>query len=175
MEQHFNPVVAQTAASLLALAVASLIIPTAFHVWSNAGLSGVVPLSRGMYPPLDSMCQRLTIPGTSVMLLIVYGCYLFFQLKSHVDMYNAPSPKVEKRNKNASVEEGAASRGIAQIGMMSATMAGHNAQQTELHNPDDEPEEPNLSIWVAFLTLAVSTALVALCAEYMVRLNLIRS
>lgn len=103
------------------------------------------------------------------MLLIVYGCYLFFQLKSHVDMYNKPSPKVEKRNKNAKVDEGAASRGIAQIGMMSASMAGQNAQQTELHDPDDQPEEPNLSIWVALLTLAGSTALVALCAEYMVR------
>lgn len=35
LEQHFNPVVAQTAASLLSLAVGSLIIPTAFHAWSK--------------------------------------------------------------------------------------------------------------------------------------------
>jgi Ca2+:H+ antiporter len=35
MEQHFNVVVAQTAASLLALAVSSLIIPTAFNQWSG--------------------------------------------------------------------------------------------------------------------------------------------
>ena len=35
LEQHFNPVVAQTATSLLALAVGSLIIPTAFHQWST--------------------------------------------------------------------------------------------------------------------------------------------
>jgi Ca2+/H+ antiporter len=35
MEQHFNVVVAQTAASLLALAVGSLIIPTAFNQWSG--------------------------------------------------------------------------------------------------------------------------------------------
>lgn len=35
LEQHFNPVVAQTAASLLALAVGSLVIPTAFHSWSG--------------------------------------------------------------------------------------------------------------------------------------------
>jgi Ca2+:H+ antiporter len=35
LEQHFNPVVAQTAASLLSLAVGSLIIPTAFHNWSG--------------------------------------------------------------------------------------------------------------------------------------------
>lgn len=35
MEQHFNVVVAETAASLLALAVGSLVIPAAFHNWSN--------------------------------------------------------------------------------------------------------------------------------------------
>ncbi|KAH8434879.1 hydrogen/calcium exchanger domain-containing protein [Aspergillus melleus] len=150
LEQHFNPVVAQTAASLLALAVASLIIPTAFHEWSEAGDIAVAQLSR----------------GTSVILLVVYGCYLFFQLKSHTEIYNRPSPKVEKRR--VKVTGGDASRGIAQIGKMSATMAGQNAQQMELQDPGDEPEEPQLSIFVALLTLTISTVLVALCAEFMV-------
>ena len=36
-EQHFNMVVAQTASSLLALAVASLIIPAAFSTWATGG------------------------------------------------------------------------------------------------------------------------------------------
>lgn len=35
IDQKFNEVVAQTAASLLALAVGSLIIPTAFHMWAS--------------------------------------------------------------------------------------------------------------------------------------------
>jgi Ca2+:H+ antiporter len=39
VEQFFNVTVAQTASSLLALAVGSLIIPTAFHSWSNGKLS----------------------------------------------------------------------------------------------------------------------------------------
>ncbi|GFF38968.1 vacuolar calcium ion transporter [Aspergillus udagawae] len=149
LEQHFNPVVAQTAASLLALAVASLIIPTAFHAWSGAGTVGIAPLSR----------------GTSIILLFVYGCYLFFQLKSHTEIYNRPSPKVEKRRQK--VTGGDASRGLAQIGKMTATMGGQNAQQMQLHEEDDE-EQPQLSIWVAFLTLAISTTFVALCAEFMV-------
>ncbi|EAW18261.1 hydrogen/calcium exchanger domain-containing protein [Aspergillus fischeri NRRL 181] len=149
LEQHFNPVVAQTAASLLALAVASLIIPTAFHAWSGAGTAGIAPLSR----------------GTSIILLFVYGCYLFFQLKSHTEIYNRPSPKVEKRRQK--VSEGDASRGLAQIGKMTATMGGQNAQQMKIHEEDDE-EQPQLSTWVAVLTLAISTAFVALCAEFMV-------
>ncbi|PKY02988.1 sodium/calcium transporter [Aspergillus campestris IBT 28561] len=160
LEQHFNPIVAQTAASLLSLAVGSLIIPTAFHSWAGNRMDGdstndrpdhgITPLSR----------------GTSVILLVVYGCYLLFQLKSHTEIYNAPSPKVEKRRRR--VEEGDASRGIATIGKMTATMGGQNAQDLALKDPGDEPEEPQLHIWVAVLTLAVSTALIALCAEYMV-------
>ena len=45
-EQFFNVTVAQTAASLLALAIGSLIIPTAFHMFST-NQKGVAPTSRG--------------------------------------------------------------------------------------------------------------------------------
>lgn len=109
----------------------------------------------------------LTNAGTSIILLFVYGCYLFFQLKSHTEIYNRPSPKVEKRRQK--VSEGDASRGLAQIGKMTATMGGQNAQQMKIHEEDDE-EQPQLSIWVAVLTLAISTTFVALCAEFMVSL-----
>lgn len=152
VEQHFNVTVAQTAASLLALAISSLIIPTAFHKWSDAsGGDQTAPLSR----------------GTSVLLLIVYGCYLFFQLKSHAEMYNRPSPKVERRR--ARVTEGDASRGIAQIGKMTATpLVGQSRDHMQMEDPEDEPEEPQLSIFTAVLTLAISTGFVAACAEFMV-------
>ncbi|KAJ5179857.1 hypothetical protein N7492_003067 [Penicillium capsulatum] len=152
LEQHFNVVVAQTAASLLALAVSSLIIPTAFDNWSSGDKDAahIAAISR----------------GTSVLLLIVYGCYLFFQLKSHTEIYNRPSPKVEKRRQR--VTEGDASRGIAQIGKMTmGTMGGQHAQ-VQMQDPEDEPEQPQLTLTVALLTLAVSTALVAVCAEFMV-------
>ncbi|KAJ6008076.1 hypothetical protein N7540_012052, partial [Penicillium herquei] len=151
LEQHFNVTVAQTAASLLALAVSSLIIPTAFHNWSDGNKDKTPALSR----------------GTSVLLLIVYGCYLFFQLKSHTEIYTQKSPKVEKRNKRPS--EGDATRGIAQIGKMTVqTMGGEQAQQLQMKDPEDEEEQPQLSVTVAVLTLVISTALVAVCAEFMV-------
>lgn len=47
ISQNFNEVVAQTAASLLALAVASLIIPTAFRKWAAGGADHTDELSRG--------------------------------------------------------------------------------------------------------------------------------
>lgn len=52
--------------------------------------------------------------------------------------------------------------------MSAHTMGGQNAQQVQMQDPDDEPEQPQLTIWVAMLTLVLSTALVAVCAEFMV-------
>ena len=44
-EQHFNMVVAQTASSLLSLAVASLIIPAAFQAWAGGTGEPILDLS----------------------------------------------------------------------------------------------------------------------------------
>lgn len=150
MEQNFNVVVAQTAASLLALAAASLIIPTVFTQWNDTDRNlDSAPLSR----------------GTAVILLFVYACYLLFQLKSHSEMYNAPSPKNEKRNKQK--EKGDATKGIAQVGaLIGASAGGENAVKPV--GQDDEAETPQLSLTAAISTLAASTVLVAFCAEFMV-------
>ena len=105
--------------------------------------------------------------GTSVILLVVYSAYLFFQLKSHVEIYNKPSPKTEKRWKV--VSKGDVSNALANVGGMAATVADQNAaDRMQMANPKDEQEEPQLSIVVAVLTLALSTAFVALCAQFMV-------
>lgn len=100
-----------------------------------------------------------------MILLVVYGAYLFFQLKSHVEIYNKPSEKTEKRGNKKS--EGDASKGLAQIGMMGASLAGKN-EHVQMVEPEEETEEPQLHIAVAVFTLAASTALVAVCAEFMV-------
>lgn len=136
VEQFFNVTVAQTAASLLALAIGSLIIPTAFQIFSSND-RGVAPTSR----------------GTSVLLLVTYACYLIFQLRTHVDMYNEPSQKAPKRS-SGKKEAGDASRGIAAIGAgTGAAMTGGEA----LHEEDEEEETPQLSVVGALVTLAGST------------------
>ncbi|KAK3361854.1 Sodium/calcium exchanger protein-domain-containing protein [Lasiosphaeria ovina] len=80
-ELVFNPTAAPTAASLLALAVAGIIVPTVFDLSSSTSLSDVAKPSR----------------ATSVILLVAYVACLFFQLKTHHSVYNeqivaAPSP-----------------------------------------------------------------------------------
>lgn len=73
-EQVYDSLVTQMSAALLAMAVLSLLIPTAFHASFSdldAADAAVLKLSR----------------GTSIILLIIYLLYLAFQLKSHSYLY----------------------------------------------------------------------------------------
>ncbi|KAM0717443.1 hypothetical protein Q7P37_007295 [Cladosporium fusiforme] len=150
-EQYFNITVAQTAASLLALAIGSLIIPTAFRIFADVD-RGVAPLSR----------------GTAILLLVTYGCYLFFQLSTHASMYNEPSQKSPK-NKSSRKESGEVMRGLATMGAGTAAASGGGINQEHLvHDEEEEEEIPQLTRLGALVTLAGSTVLVAFCAEYMV-------
>jgi len=161
-EQYFNTTVAQTASSLLSLAVTSLIVPTAFH-WSAVGSSGdiatgILELSR----------------GTAIILLLVYGTYLFFQLKSHAALFQMPSKKVAKRNdiKNATGDATSVGEIMAQVSANVANSAatGHAAPHTQTH-PDDEDDDapkPELLLVTALVLLGASTVLVAICAEFLV-------
>ncbi|UNI23410.1 hypothetical protein JDV02_009230 [Purpureocillium takamizusanense] len=75
-EQIYNSTVTQMSACLLSLSVISLVLPTAFHASFN--------------DPALADRQSLKISrGTSVILLLVYGIYLLFQLKSHAYMYES--------------------------------------------------------------------------------------
>ncbi|KAI9665548.1 MAG: hypothetical protein M1831_001691 [Alyxoria varia] len=162
VEQHFNMTVAQTACSLLILAAGSLIIPTVYVQWADA-------------PDSDS---RATVPklsrGTAVILLFVYGCYLLFQLRTHIEMYNTPSQKAEKRHPERYEEKNAAKK-MALIGARNAAHPEQDSEQTDIVHEQalvdqerEEEEEPSLSTAGALITLAVSTALIGLCSEFVV-------
>jgi Ca2+:H+ antiporter len=155
LEQHFNITVAQTAASILALSVGALLIPTAF-TWGQG--------AANVAGNLDEQLSR----GTAIIMLFVYGCYLFFQLKSHKEMYNAPSKKVEKR-KGSKKQEGEALKAMALAGGgAAATAGGHVSNEQHVVEPDEEPEIPQLSLIGACVTLAIATALIGVCAEFLV-------
>ncbi|KAI3322755.1 calcium/proton exchanger [Xylariaceae sp. AK1471] len=75
-EQVYNSTVTQMSACLLSLSVISLVLPTAFHAsFADSALADVESLKISR--------------GTSVILLLVYGVYLLFQLKSHAYMYES--------------------------------------------------------------------------------------
>ena len=104
--------------------------------------------------------------GVAVLLLLVYASYLIFQLRTHVAMYNAPSPKGQKRSNKP--EAGDTNRMMAQVAAnMSATAGGANTQASAMREPEEKREQPTLSLTAALLTLGISTALVGVCAEFM--------
>lgn len=150
IKQKFNIVVAQTASSLLTLALAGVIIPTVFDVsTTNSTRLGtdITMISRGV----------------SILLLIVYLSYLFFQLHTHKEIYNATSEKVPKRGHG----KGDATKNIAQMGGM-AGMIAPAAQEEAQPDEEEEQETPKLNFWVALVTLLVATALIAANSEFMV-------
>ena len=156
--QFFNQTVAQTATSLLALAVGSAIIPTCFDQFSDTPIASVAALSR----------------GTSVILLVVYGAYLYFQLSTHSDMFNEVSQKVPMRPRKHAMPNGGIAKSLVKAGGIGAGPGRATVDErppndelmrtTAYEDEDDEPEMPQLHIAVAWATLAGSTALIGLCA-----------
>lgn len=165
MEQAFNMTVAQTASSLLFVAVGSLLIPTVFEEWARTQdqVNGENPTPEHPGAKVTAISR-----GTAILLLIVYGCYLFFQLKSHTKMYNAPSEKNKKRAVGSKFKAAVIPEKFRRQSVMDRNAAAAAEAEAEADGAEDEPEEPQLSIWVAVLTLALSTVLVALNAEYLV-------
>ena len=86
LEQTFNTTVASTMSSLMAVASSSLIIPaTLYAVMGHGGADredNIMVLSR----------------GTSIILLILYVLYLFFQLKTHAKYFDGTSEDTENQD-----------------------------------------------------------------------------
>lgn len=74
-EQSFNSTVASTMSSLMTVATSSLIIPATLYAVMSENKSqedNIMILSR----------------GTSIILLLIYVAYLYFQLKSHANLFD---------------------------------------------------------------------------------------
>ena len=75
-QQTFNSVVASTMSSLMVVSTASLIIPATLYA-----------LMRNSASNSDDTLLILS-HGTAVILLVLYVLYLFFQLKTHKDLFD---------------------------------------------------------------------------------------
>lgn len=71
--------------------ITALIIPAAYHASHSAPPYGEPPL------PDDGTRSGLLLisHGTSIILLLVYVAYLWFQLKTHAYLFNAPGEEDE--------------------------------------------------------------------------------
>ncbi|CAG8591023.1 6935_t:CDS:2, partial [Gigaspora margarita] len=82
-EQEFNKKAAQTNSGLLAIACIGLVIPAAFHFESS---SGEQKISSNRDYSLHDQILNLS-HGTALVLLAIYGLFLYFQLKTHSHLY----------------------------------------------------------------------------------------
>lgn len=126
-EQTFNSTVASTMSSLMTVSSASLIIPATLYASLTSSES-------------DSTEKHILFLShwTAIILLVLYIIYLFFQLKSHSQLF-------EEVNHETAGDPEAAGEGV----------------------PEEE-EEHLLNPWAASVALILVTVLVSICADYLV-------
>jgi Ca2+:H+ antiporter len=73
-EQSFNVTITQAMSSMMFMATSALILPAAFQATQ--------PTSKHTDVEILQLSR-----GTAVVLLIIYGLFLLFQLKTHADLY----------------------------------------------------------------------------------------
>ncbi|KAF9774215.1 hypothetical protein IL306_007820, partial [Fusarium sp. DS 682] len=86
-EQTFSPATAQTTCSLMTLASASLVLPTALYAvldqsGSEEKAQSILTLSR----------------GTAIVLLLLYPLYLVFQLRTHSNLFDTENQNEQHSN-----------------------------------------------------------------------------
>ncbi|CEP09582.1 hypothetical protein [Parasitella parasitica] len=144
--QYFNKTVAQTSASLLFISVASLLIPAAFY--------GSIR-STNVESSSDLTLDILNISrATSIILLILYFSYLFFQFMG--------TPTSESRRVSRMQLQ------QQQNGQDTAAEEGQVFVNPAVKEDEEEKEEPQLPAWMAVTLLIVVTVAVGICAEFLV-------
>ena len=87
--------------------------------------------------------------GTAIILLLLYVLYLWFQLKTHHNLFTIQQTETQP------TENG--------NGNTAATV-----EEARTEEPDEEEEETHMSPWAAGAVLIVTTVLVSICADYLV-------
>ncbi|ORX49495.1 calcium/proton exchanger [Hesseltinella vesiculosa] len=141
-EQSFNVTAAQTSASLLFIATASLLLPAAFY-GSTHNETNIATVSYDIL-----VISR----STAVILLVIYMSYIWFQLRTHKHLFISQEAAMEERKHMRSY----------------SFLSIPNVDAEQASEEDEEEERPQMPFWMALALLLVITALVAVCAEFLV-------
>ncbi|KAI9268754.1 calcium/proton exchanger [Sporodiniella umbellata] len=144
-EQRFNTIAAQTSASLLFTSVMSLLLPAAFYGSTmstqtyDTERTDILDISR----------------GTAVILLIIYFAFLFFQLKTHKNLF-LPTP----------IETIKVGRVTSSNEILNEDQDQDDAEErTQLVL---DKESPLMPCWMTILVLLFITVVIAICGEFLV-------
>ncbi|KAK7750752.1 Vacuolar calcium ion transporter [Diatrype stigma] len=144
-EQEFASGTAQTTASLMTLSAASMILPGTLFMIITANGHG--DDDAGHNESRTKTILSLS-RGTAVILLTLYVLYLWFQLKTHHNLFTVqqtPTPERREEDSEAAVPD-------AQV----------------IGQEPHEEEEVHMSPWSAAVVLILTTILVSVCADYLV-------
>lgn len=111
-EQIFASGTAQTACSLMTLSTASMVIP--------ATLAMVI--ERGPNPGSAKESILVLSRGTAIILLLLYVLYLYFQLRTHKNLFNPEVPDVEDDEEEQEQEEASMSAWSAAAVLIGVTI-----------------------------------------------------
>lgn len=111
-EQRFASGTAQTACSLMTLSSASMVIP--------ATLAMVI--ERGPNPDAAHESVLVLSRGTAVILLLLYVLYLYFQLRTHKNLFNPEAPEESDEHPQGEQEEASISAWSAAAVLVAVTL-----------------------------------------------------
>lgn len=111
-EQIFASGTAQTACSLMTLSTASMVIP--------ATLAMVI--ERGPNPGSAKESILVLSRGTAIILLLLYVLYLYFQLRTHKNLFNPEVPDDEEEEENGEEDEASMSAWSAAAVLIGVTL-----------------------------------------------------
>ncbi|KAJ7324006.1 Calcium/proton exchanger [Mycena albidolilacea] len=158
-EQGFGASATQLNSSLLTISVIAILLPNAFRF-------AVTPQSDS-----DAGEDILKVShGVALILLFIYGSYLFFQLYSHATLYvdgndEFKSTKYPPKEKKTQGVKGSTGTGT---GTDHGSAASPTDAETQHEEEGEDAEKPQLSLWMTIGLLAVVTVLVAVTAEWLV-------
>ncbi|GIL62793.1 hypothetical protein Vafri_16964 [Volvox africanus] len=156
--QKFNPTGTQASSSLLFLAALAFLIPT------GAGLmfSSETPDDK------DKMVLRIS-RGTAVVLLLCYGCYLGFQLGTHVDLFQDDVNNGSSNSSGNGGNRGNGGNGGGDCEDARGYGGGSGSGGRDVVEASEPPqgEEPQLSLTTSMLLLTTITLAVAVASEYL--------
>ncbi|KAF5371814.1 hypothetical protein D9615_009558 [Tricholomella constricta] len=170
-EQGFGASATQLNSSLLAISVIAVLLPAAFHA-SFEGTDAkegadILALSRGV----------------AIILLFIYGGYLFFQLYSHKSLYEDSgdhvmktatySPRAKKirfkwGKKSEETTESYTPTSRVESPSQETDSNVHGDLENAVKNDKEEEEKPQMNLWTTVGLLVLVTVLVAVTAEWLV-------
>jgi len=175
--QEFQPMAAQLNSSLMTVSVIALVIPAAFHEWLDGRIE------PGLEAPYLLQLSR----GTSIILILIYIAYLFFQFYSHNHLFidivpHAPSSSPSSTSSRSSRSRSSSTSGfeivrepvqapasVLPVTVQDAQLQRISSIETNTSGASfDHIEYPRMNTPSALLLLVAVTVVTYLTAENLV-------